>query len=289
MTNAIVTGGNGQLATCIKDIENDYSSLNIIYAGYSDLDICDLNQVKDFFSNNQNISYCINCAAYTAVDKAEIEVDKAYEINSKGVKNLALACLENNVILIQISTDFVFKGNKKNPYKEDEETQPLSVYGETKLKGEEQVRNILNKYFILRTSWLYSEHGNNFMKTMLRLAETRSELSVVSDQIGSPTCARDLANVILNIIASKSMIYGTYHFSNEGSISWYDFAKEIFEESNVKTKLLPISTEAYPTPAKRPEYSVMDTSKIKNLLGIEIYSWKNSLHSALMRFVKKNV
>jgi dTDP-4-dehydrorhamnose reductase len=282
MTNAIVTGGNGQLATCIKDIENDYSNLNIIYTDYLDLDICDLNQVKAFFSNNQNISYCINCAAYTAVDKAEVEVDKAYEINSKGAKNLALVCLENNVTLIQISTDFVFEGNKTIPYKEDEEMKPLNIYGETKLKGEEEVRDILSKYFILRTSWLYSEHGNNFMKTMLRLAETKDELSVVNDQIGTPTYARDLAKVILKIIASKSVVYGTYHYSNEGLASWYDFAKAIFHKSNIKVNLLPIYTADYPTAAKRPEYSVMDKTKVNRILGIETFFWKDSLDCALL-------
>jgi dTDP-4-dehydrorhamnose reductase len=282
MTNAIVTGGNGQLATCIKDIENDYSNLNIIYTDYLDLDICDLNQVKVFFSNNQNISYCINCAAYTAVDKAEVEVDKAYEINSKGAKNLALVCLENNVTLIQISTDFVFEGNKTIPYKEDEEMKPLNIYGETKLKGEEEVRDILSKYFILRTSWLYSEHGNNFMKTMLRLAETKDELSVVNDQIGTPTYARDLAKVILKIIASKSVVYGTYHYSNEGLASWYDFAKAIFHKSNIKVNLLPIYTADYPTAAKRPEYSVMDKTKVNRILGIETFFWKDSLDCALL-------
>jgi dTDP-4-dehydrorhamnose reductase len=289
MINVLVTGGNGQLGTCIRDVAIDYSGLNLIYTDYTGLDICNLNQLQVFFKANQNIDFCVNCAAYTAVDKAEVEIDKAFAINAEGPKNLALVCLENNTTLIQISTDFVFEGNKTEPYKENEDSQPVSVYGKTKLKGEEEVRNILGKYFILRTSWLYSEHGGNFMKTMLRLAETRDELSVVNDQIGSPTYAKDLANAILSITISRSKEYGTYHYSNGGVASWYDFAKAIFEESNVKISLLPISTLAYPTPAKRPKYSVLNTSKIKNLLGIEISHWKISLDSALLGYKRKVV
>jgi len=240
-----------------------------------------LNQVNAFFKSNQKIDYCINCAAYTAVDKAEIEVDKVFEINATGPKNLAVACREFDTILIQVSTDFVFDGEKDEPYSETDVAKPISVYGASKLQGEQEIIKTLETYFILRTSWLYSEHGTNFMKTMLKLAETRDEISVVSDQIGTPTYAGDLADVILKIIRSKTKNFGLYHYSNEGVASWYDFAKTIFEESSIEIKLSPIKTEAYPTPAKRPVFSVMDKTKIKSRLKVEIPFWSESLLIAL--------
>ena len=277
MRNVLVTGSNGQLASCIKDLAKQYEGLNFIYTDYQELDICDLNQVNTFFKSNKKIDYCINCAAYTAVDKAETEVDKAFEINANGAKNLAIACREFDAILIQISTDFVFDGEKKEPYTETDVAKPISVYGASKLKGEVEIQKINKKYFIIRTSWLYSEHGTNFMKTMLKLAETRDEISVVSDQIGTPTYAGDLAEVILKILTSKSDNFGVYHYSNEGVASWYEFAKAIFEASNIEIKLNPIKTSAYPTPAKRPVYSVMDKTKIKSVLKTETLSWQDRL------------
>jgi len=281
MINVLVTGGKGQLASCIKDIDKQYEDLNFIYTDYQELDICDLNQVNAFFKSNQKIDYCINCAAYTAVDKAEIEVDKVFEINATGPKNLAVACREFDTILIQVSTDFVFDGEKDEPYSETDVAKPISVYGASKLQGEQEIIKTLETYFILRTSWLYSEHGTNFMKTMLKLAETRDEISVVSDQIGTPTYAGDLAAVILKIISSKNINFGLYHYSNEGVASWYDFAKAIFEASNIEIKLNPIKTSAYPTPAKRPVYSVMDKTKVKSRLKVEIPFWSESLLIAL--------
>ena len=281
MMNVLVTGSNGQLASCIKDLAKQYDGLNFIYTDYKELDICDLNQVNTFFKSNKKIDYCINCAAYTAVDKAESDVEKAFEINANGAKNLAIACREFDAILIQISTDFVFDGEKKEPYTETDVAKPISVYGASKLQGEIEIKQTLETYFILRTSWLYSEHGTNFMKTMLRLAETRDEISVVSDQIGTPTYAGDLADVILKIISSKNTNFGLYHYSNEGVASWYDFAKAIFEAVNLKTKINPIETAGYPTPAKRPVFSVMDKTKIKNQLNIEIPFWSKSLSKAL--------
>ena len=277
MMNVLVTGSNGQLASCIKDLAKQYDGLNFIYTDYKELDICDLNQVNTFFKSNKKIDYCINCAAYTAVDKAESDVEKAFEINANGAKNLAIACREFDAILIQVSTDFVFDGEKKEPYTETDVAKPISVYGASKLQGEIEIKQTLETYFILRTSWLYSEHGANFMKTMLRLAETRDEISVVSDQIGTPTYAGDLADVILKIISSKNTNFGLYHYSNEGVASWYDFAKTIFEASNLKIKLNPIKTSAYPTPAKRPVYSVMDKTKIKSVLKTETLSWQDRL------------
>ena len=282
MSNVLVTGSNGQLASCIKDLAKQYDGLNFIYTDYQELDICDLNQVNAFFKSNHKIHYCINCAAYTAVDKAESDADKAFEINANGAKNLAVACREFDAILIQISTDFVFDGEKKEPYTETDVAKPISVYGASKLQGEIEIKQILETYFILRTSWLYSEHGVNFMKTMLRLAETRDEISVVSDQIGTPTYAGDLADVILKIISSKNTNFGLYHYSNEGVASWCEFAKTIFEASHTQIKLNPIKTEAYPTPAKRPFYSVMDKAKIKSILGIETLNWSESLLKAII-------
>jgi len=279
MMNVLVTGSNGQLASCIKDLAKQYDGLNFIYTDYKELDICDLNQVNTFFKSNKKIDYCINCAAYTAVDKAESDVEKAFEINANGAKNLAIACREFDAILIQISTDFVFDGEKKEPYTETDVAKPISVYGASKLQGEIEIKQTLETYFILRTSWLYSEHGTNFMKTMLRLAETRDEISVVSDQIGTPTYAGDLADVILKIITTKNTNFGLYHYSNEGQTSWYGFAKAIFEASNLKIKLNAIKTVAYPTPAKRPVYSVIDKTKIKKTLNIEISSWRETINN----------
>jgi len=277
MTTILVTGGDGQLATCIKDLENDYKDLNLVYADYLDLDITKSNQVNKFFKDNYPIQYCINCAAYTAVDKAESEVEKAYAINAEGAKNIASACNENKVKLIHISTDFVFDGNKTEPYIEEDKPNPISVYGASKLKGEEEIRDILKEYFIIRTSWLYSEHGNNFMKTMLRLSETRDEISVVCDQIGTPTYAGDLASVIFEIIDSKNELFGVYHYSNEGVTGWDEFAKAIFEISKRETKIKPIISLEYPTAAKRPCYSVLSKDKIKRTLNILIPNWKESL------------
>ena len=281
MRNVLVTGSNGQLASCIKDLAKEQKGLHFIYTDYQELDICNLKQVDKFFKTNQKIDYCINCAAYTAVDKAESDAEKAFEINANGAKNLALVCDEQGAVLIHISTDFVFDGDKTEPYIETDTPKPISVYGASKLKGEVEIQKTLKKHFIIRTSWLYSEHGTNFMKTMLRLAETRDEISVVSDQIGTPTYAGDLADVILKIISSKNTNFGLYHYSNEGQTSWYGFAKAIFEGSNLKIKTTPIKTEAYPTPAKRPVYSVMDKTKITSIMGLETRNWQDSLKKTI--------
>ena len=286
MINVLVTGSKGQLASCIKDLENQYENINFIYTDYQGLDVCNRNQLKTFCETQLNINYCINCAAYTAVDKAETEAEKAFEINAIGAKNLALVCNEFDTTLIHVSTDFVFDGEKTEPYIETDAAKPISVYGASKLQGELEIQKAIEKYFILRTSWLYSEHGNNFMKTMLRLAETRDEISVISDQIGTPTYAGDLAEVILEIINTKSTCFGVYHYSNEGAISWYNFAAAIFEITKIQIKLNPIKTSAYPTPAKRPAFSVMDKTKIKRVLKNETSNWKESLKKQLLIYKK---
>ena len=283
MINVLVTGGNGQLASCIKDVERQYDYLNFIYTGYQKLDICDLNQVQTFFESSDKINYCVNCAAYTDVDKAETEIDKTFEVNALGAKNLALVCNEHDVILIHISTDFVFDGKKSEPYIETDVAKPISVYGASKLQGEVEIQQVLKEYFIIRTSWLYSEYGNNFMKTMLRLAQTRDEISVVNDQYGAPTYAGDLAEVIIHVISEKIQSYGIYHYSNLGEVSWYDFSKAIFKERNAKIRVNPINTKNYPTPAKRPFFSVMDKTKIKTILKIKVPYWETSLTKSLKK------
>lgn len=274
----LVTGASGQLGQSLQFIASQYSEMQFIFASSQDLDITDEGRVFSFFDKNK-INFCINAAAYTAVDKAESDQEKAYLVNVTGPKNLAIACKKNNTTLIHISTDFVFDGTANTPYLESDLTNPIGVYGQTKLDGEKEVASNCSEYFIIRTSWVYSQFGNNFMKTMLRLSQDRKELNVVSDQIGTPTNAVDLAKAILEIISNTKQVanYGIYNFSNEGQCSWYDFAKEIFKINNVNINVNPIPTEAYPTPAKRPKYSVLDKSKIKSTFGIIIKNWQEAL------------
>lgn len=283
MKHVLVTGAGGQLGQCIQSLKNNYPKVQFSFASISDLDITDLENVQYYFKSKK-FDWCINCAAYTAVDKAEIEKEKAYLINVKGIQNLARACSTNSVKLIHISTDFVFNGESNLAYNENAEPEPLGVYGQTKLDGEIGIGKVLSEFFILRTSWLYSEFGHNFMKSMLRLAEERSELNLVSDQIGTPTYARDLVETILDVIDQESTNYGIYHYSNEGVASWYDFAKAIFEIRGISIKTNPIKSEDYPTPAKRPFFSVLDKSKIKKTFHIEIPYWRDSLKTAISNF-----
>lgn len=280
MRNVLVTGSNGQLANCIMDIEKQYEGLNIIYTNYQELDISDLSQIEVFFKSNQ-IDYCINCAGYTAVDKAETEADKAFETNATGAKNLASICSEQGAVLIHISTDFVFDGQKTEPYKESDIPNPINVYGASKLKGEVEIQKTLKEHFIIRTSWLYSEHGNNFMKTMLRLAETRDEISVVSDQIGVPTNANDLSTFLIEIITSSSNNFGVYHYSNEGQTSWYGFAKAILEPYKRPIFVIPISSREYPTAATRPKNSALNIEKAKKEFNIQPPKWEISLKKVI--------
>lgn len=280
MKNVLVTGVNGQLGKCLEELSTRHPSINFIFKNSQELDITNKDGVRLMFENT-DFDYCINCAAYTAVDKAEEDKDKARDVNVNGVINIAEFCRQSNTTLIHVSTDFVFDGKSEKPYIETDETTPLSVYGKTKLEGEHKIQEILNEYFIIRTSWLYSEYGTNFMKTMLRLGKERTELSVVGDQIGTPTYAKDLAEVILKIITDNNKNYGVYHYSNEGEISWYDFAKEIFEISTYKIKLSKILSIEYPTPARRPKYSVLNKDNIVKNIKIEIPNWKQSLKKAL--------
>jgi len=282
MNKTIVFGAAGQLGTCLKQVAGERKLDNLIYPAEQEADILNIEGLRSLFEKEQP-SYVINCAAYTAVDKAEDEVELCRRINKNGAANLASLCKESNAVLVHVSTDFVFEGNKTTLLKEDDEANPIGVYGLTKLEGEREIEKLCPAHFILRTSWLYSEHGNNFVKTMLKLGAEREELNIIADQVGTPTYAVDLAGVILDIIASQSKEYGIYHYSNEGVTSWYDFAKGIFDISNTKVKVKPIPTSAYPTKARRPAFSVMDKTKIKETFGIEIPYWRNSLEVCIDR------
>ncbi len=272
----LVTGANGQLGQAIQFIAPNYPSVKFIFCDSKTLNITNKTDCKDVFYKTKP-NFCINAAAYTAVDKAESEPEKAELINVIGAKNIAETCKEFNTKLIHISTDFVFDGSKNAPYNETDLPNPKGVYGQTKLNGETAIQEVFDAYFIIRTSWVYSQFGNNFMKTMLRLASERDSLSVVSDQIGTPTNAVDLAECLVTIITEHSKRntehYGVYNFSNEGQCSWFDFAKKIFELKKISINLLPIPSISFPTPAERPKYSVLDKSKIKRVFGVVIKKW----------------
>lgn len=281
-TTVLVTGGNGQLGQSIHSIAYQFPTLNFIFVDKSTLDITNANVVLDFFKMHV-INWCINCAAYTAVDNAEENKELAHQVNVSGARNIADACQKNGSKLIHISTDFVFDGLKNTPYKETDVVNPQGIYGVTKLDGETEVQKYCPSHFIIRTSWLYSEFGHNFIKTMLRLASERDTLKVVDDQIGSPTYAVDLAEVLIQIILDNKTNYGVFHYSNQGEISWFEFAKTIFELTKRKVILESILTEDYPTLAKRPKYSVLDTYKIFEAFNLNIPFWKDSLIKALSK------
>lgn len=282
MIKIVVTGAKGQLGSEIYEAAKGITGYSFDFTNSKALDISSKQSVESYFKNN-NYDYCINCAAYTAVDKSEDEKEKADLVNHIGVSILADACKINSVIFIHISTDFVFDGDKNISYLESDKTNPINYYGASKLKGEKVIEQSLDKYFIIRTSWLYSSFGNNFVKTMIKLSDSRDSLSIIDDQIGTPTYARDLANVILKFIATRNDNYGVYHYSNEGVACWYDFAKMTFEYSNKNIDLKPISTEQYPLPAKRPKFTVLNKNKIKTKLNISIPHWTDSLKDCLKK------
>ncbi|MGK4566550.1 dTDP-4-dehydrorhamnose reductase [Flavobacterium sp. 3HN19-14] len=272
----LVTGAGGQLGEALQFVAPDYPQMRFVFCNSSELDIANQQNCETIFDQFQP-DFCINAAAYTAVDKAESESEKAFLINVTGAKNIAESCKKHRTILLHVSTDFVFDGEKDTPYSEKDATHPTGVYGQTKLDGEKAIQAVFDDYFIIRTSWVYSRFGHNFMKTMIRLGNEKESLSVVNDQIGTPTNAVDLAEALLAIIASGKRDFGIYNFSNEGQCSWYDFAKKIFEINKIEIDLQPIPTTAYPTPAKRPKYSVLDKQKIKSVFGIAIQNWSESL------------
>jgi len=278
----LVTGANGQLGTCIKAIANNYPSCNIVFEDSSSLDITNRNQVLQYMSNSQ-FDYIINCAAYTAVDLAEDNKEKAFEINAKAVESLTIACKRFSCTLLHVSTDFVFDGKKNAPYLEGDSTHPLNYYGASKLNGEQIIQQALSKYVIIRTSWLFSEFGNNFVKTMVRLGQEKKDLSIVADQYGSPTYAIDLAHILLTFIASSSTSYGLYHFSNHGATTWYNFAAEIFKLQNQDIRLHKTTSKQFASRAIRPKYSVLETKKVKETLNIDIRNWQSALKEMLSR------
>jgi len=282
MSNIVVFGASGQLGQCLKTFTEKKGITNIYFPSETEANILDDEALKKVFETYKP-AYSINCAAYTAVDKAEDDSDMAVKINVTGAANLARHCDATDSVLVHVSTDFVFKGDVPLPRIEDDLAEPINVYGVTKLDGELAVIKTLKKHFILRTSWLYSEYGNNFVKTMLKLGAERDELKIIADQTGTPTYAMDLAACILHIIQSNSKAYGVYHYSNEGVASWYDFAKAIFDISGTSVKTLPIKTSDYVTKAVRPAYSVMDKSKIKQTFNIEIPYWRDSLITCIDR------
>lgn len=276
MSKILVIGAGGQLGQCLKTVAERRGINDIVFPAEQDANILDASGLNDLLTTEQP-AFVINCAAYTAVDKAEDEIDLAKAINETGAGYLASACLVNGATLIHVSTDFVFEGNEVKLLKEDDIAKPINIYGVTKLDGEKVVSSKLPAHFIIRTSWLYSEYANNFVKTMLKLGAERDELNIIADQVGTPTYAIDLANAIFDIISSSSAAYGIYHYSNEGVTSWFDFAKAIFDISETAVKVNPIPGSAYPTKAIRPAFSVMDKSKIKDTFNIEIPYWRDSL------------
>jgi len=284
MTKILVCGAKGQLGSSLSEIAANYPEFNLDLTDIENLDILDPISLEHYVKETKP-AYIINCAAYTAVDKAETEREKAFSLNAEAVKNLLNAANQFSIRLIHISTDYVFNGRNHNPYKEHDITDPDSVYGLSKLKGEMYLEDSENA-IIIRTSWLYSQFGQNFMKTVLRIGGSMDEIKIVFDQIGTPTFAGDLAECILKIIKiseenSSRFAPGIYHYSNEGVASWYDFALEIVNMQGLKTKVKPIETSEYPLPAPRPQYSVLNKRKIKDTFGIVIPHWKDSLRKCL--------
>lgn len=273
-----ITGSDGQLGQAFKNLVNQETT--VFYANKSTFDITDKNQMETVFKKLKP-SVLINTAAYTQVDAAETNKEMAFSINAEGVKNLSELCKKYNCALIHISTDYVFDGSQFSPYKETDSTNPVTVYGKSKRAGEQAILDSgLSQFAIIRTSWLYSEFGHNFYKTMLRLAETKSELNVVNDQRGCPTSANELAKALLLVATKLSPENtGVYHYCNEGETTWYGFAKAIFEKHTLPVKVHPVTSKEFPTAAKRPQYSVLDTSKIKSAFDLDILDWKVALNS----------
>jgi len=284
----LVTGGNGQLGSCFRKIsenENDHQ-FDFIFTDTKTLDITDADAVSDFFADYKP-HFCINASAYTAVDLAETEPEKAFAVNAQGVANLAEACQENRTTLIHISTDYVFDGDTEISYSEDNFTNPLGIYGKSKREGEQLALEINPQTIIIRTSWLYSEFNKNFVKTMLNLFSQKEQLGIVADQFGQPTNANDLAEAVMQIIFSENKKYGIYHFSNYPETTWFHFAEKIAEFSKSKIQLNPLTTSQYPTPAKRPHRSTMCLDKIEKDYHIEPKHWEHSLEECVEILNKK--
>jgi dTDP-4-dehydrorhamnose reductase len=276
----LVTGGNGQLGKELQELSPAYPQFEFFFLTREDMPIDQFELVRNYF-HTLKPAYCINCAAYTAVDRAESEKELAFQINGEAVGVLAAVCKEHNTKFFHISTDYVFNGEGTYPYTENFPTDPINVYGASKLEGEKQAMQLNPDFIIIRTSWVYSSFGKNFVKTMMRLMSEKDEIKVIKDQIGSPTYAADLAEVILKIIVDWKP--GIYNFSNKGIITWYEFAQAIKEIINCPCDIKPISTLEYPTPAKRPAYSVLDKTKIQETFGVQLKEWKTSLKTCISK------
>lgn len=281
MAKILVIGAYGQLGSELKDLSDNYPQHQFLFVDRDQLDITDETAVQESFANFAP-DFCVNCAAYTAVDKAETEQETAFAINATAVRYLAKACKDYNAKLVHISTDYVFDGTASEPYVETDAPNPLGVYGQSKWEGEEEALRHNTDTIVIRTSWVYSAHGNNFVKTMLRLMQSKPEINVVADQQGSPTYARDLADAILQIINGDQWEPGIYHYTNEGNITWFQFAMAIKELTQSPCIVHPITTDQYPTPAKRPQYSVLDKQKIQNTFSLSLRPWKESLQQCLV-------
>ncbi len=288
MKQILVTGSNGQLGSEIRQLEKYYPDFVFTYTDVEELDLTDEKAIQNFLDDN-TFDFCINCAAYTAVDKAEDDRDLARLINVTAVEYLAKACASRNTFLVHVSTDYVFDGTNYRPYTETDPPAPDSFYGLTKLEGEAAMKKYTRNGLIIRTSWLYSSFGNNFVKTMLRLGKERDALGVVADQVGTPTYAGDLARAILEILSGKKFKKSIeiYHYSNEGVISWYDFAKAIMYESGTHCEINAIESKDFPAKANRPFYSVLNKTKIKTDFGLKIPYWLNSLKKVLEQLKNK--
>lgn len=277
----LVIGANGQLGNCFRKLSGDFENrFEFNFTDSETLDITDANNVSEFFSDFKP-DFCINASAYTAVDLAETEPEKAFAVNADGVANLAEACVENKTVLLHISTDYVFDGETNISYSEDNFTSPQGIYGASKLKGEELALDLNPNTIVLRTSWLYSEFNKNFVKTMLHLFSVKDELGIVADQFGQPTNATDLAEAVMKIIETEPKTFGIFHFSNYPETTWFNFAQKIAEYSGSEIKLKPITTADFPTPAKRPARSTMSLNKIESVYGIEPKYWEHSLEECI--------
>ena len=284
MKRILVTGANGQLGKSIAELAKEYQHFDYLFTTRNELDITNEQAVDTFFKQN-TIDFVVNCAAYTAVDQAEDEQENAQLVNEIATKFLAKACNEKDIPFIHISTDYVFDGTASEPRIETDQTNPIGVYGQTKLEGEKLALKLNPKTIVIRTAWVYSRFGNNFVKTMLRKKKKKESISVVSDQIGSPTNAIDLAKVILDILSKENLTYGIFHYSNEGECSWFEFAQKIKEYSHSSIQINPVPTSAYPIKAKRPAYSLLDKTKIKTTFNLEVPHWEVSLKNEMKQLV----
>ncbi|AXT61839.1 dTDP-4-dehydrorhamnose reductase [Aquimarina sp. AD10] len=283
-TKILVTGASGQLGQCIQKIEENYPSLKMHFTDSQALNITKKREIEHFFVD-KSFDFVINCAAYTNVEQAEKESEKAFLVNAEGVKNLAEVCKEQNSTLIHVSTDYVFDGKKQSPYTEEDIPNAINEYGKSKLKGEQYIQNICRKYFIIRTSWLYSEFGNNFLKTILKKAEEGEELTITISETGTPTNANDLAKFIIEVILTNTYRYGIYHYSNLGEATWYDFASKILSVLGKLESVILKKTDNYSTFAPRPEYSILDMVKTKQTFFVSPIKWGSSLS----KFLKKQL